>query len=76
MPGFDHREISFVQARNDLMRAIDDEFIAELPEHDRGERVAEIVRDLKDRYPDLDEQMGRRLQGEGMRVQPGYNDPV
>ena len=76
MPGFDHREISFVQARNDLMRAIDDEFIAELPEHDRGERVAEIVRDLKDRYPDLDEQMGRRLHGEGMRVQPGYNDPV
>jgi hypothetical protein len=58
------------------MRAIDDEYIAELPEHDRGERVAEIVRDLKDRYPDLDDQMGRRLMGEGMRVQTGWNDPL
>jgi len=73
--GFDKREVSYTQARNDLMRTIRDEFITDLPEHDRGERVAELVRDLSDQYPDLDDQMSRRLMGEAMRADE-YRDPV
>ena len=76
MPGFNRRDISYVQARSELLRAIDDEFISDLPDHDRGERVAEIVRDLKDRYPDLDDQLGRRLMGEGMTSDTRWNDPL
>src|SRR5687768_15974221 len=73
--GFDKREVSYTQARNDLMRTIRDEFITDLPEHDRGERVAELVRELSDQYPDLDDQMSRRLMGEAMRADD-YRDPV
>jgi hypothetical protein len=76
MPSFDRREVSYTQARNELMRTIQDEFISDLPEHDRGERVRELVHDLADRYPDLDEQMTRRLMGEAMRGGTGWTDPV
>lgn len=76
MPRFDRREVSYTQARNELIRTIHDEFISDLPEHDKGERVREIVYELADRYPDLDEQMTRRLMGEGMRGSAGWTDPV
>lgn len=76
MPGFDKREVSYTQARNELMRVIQDEFIGDLPEHDKGERIRELVDDLAGRYPDLDDQMTRRLMGEGMRGGSGWTDPV
>ena len=76
MAGFNRRDVSYTQARNELMRTIHDEFTSDLPEHDRGERVAELVRDLADRYPDLDDQMTRRLMGEAMRDNGGWQDPI
>lgn len=76
MPGFNRREVSYTQARNELIRTLHDEFTADLPEHDRGERVAELVRELADRYPDLDDQMTRRLMGEAMRDDGSWQDPI
>ena len=76
MPNFDRREVSYTQARNELIRTIQDEFISDLPETDRGDRVREIVYELADRYPDLDEQMTRRLMGEGLRGSAQWSDPV
>jgi hypothetical protein len=58
------------------MRTIYEESISDLPEDNRGNRVAELVRDLGDRYPDLDDQMSQRLMGEAMERRRVYRDPV
>lgn len=42
-----------------------------MDEHERGENVSRIVRDLEARHPELDEQMTRRLVGEGMQRKYG-----
>ena len=76
MPGVDRREVSYTQARNELIRTLQDEFVAELAEPDRGRIVAELVRGLQGRYPDLDDQLTRRLLGEGMRIRPAWRDPL
>lgn len=67
MPGTNKREAVYAQARSDLMQRMMDSGVFDLDEHDRGEMVRGIVRDLEREYPDLDEQMTRRLTGEGMQ---------
>ncbi len=67
MPGFDKRETAYTLARSDLLHEMLRGGLFDMDEHDRGENVAQIVRALKEKYPDLDEQMTRRLVGEGMQ---------
>ena len=67
MPGFDKRETAYARARSELMNELLRAGAFDMDEHERGETVARIVRDLERSYPELDEQMGRRLMGEGMQ---------
>jgi len=67
MPGFDKRETAYAQARSELMNELLRAGAFDMDEHERGETVARIVRDLERSYPELDEQMGRRLMGEGLQ---------
>jgi len=71
MPGFDNREIAYTQARSELLHEMLRAGVFDMDEHDRGEHVARIVRELEHRYPELDSQMVRRLVGEGMQRQYG-----
>lgn len=72
MPGFDKRETAYVQAHTELMNELLRAGAFDMDEHDRGETVSRIVRDLSRKFPELDEQMTRRLVGEGM--QDTYGD--
>lgn len=74
MPGFNKRDVAYTEAREELIRALADRGISYLDEHERGEQIARIVRNLSDRHPELDEQMSRRLMGEGMRRPPAPDD--
>lgn len=67
MSGTDKREAAYSQARSDLMHELLRAGAFDMDEHDRGENVARIVRGLAKEYPELDEQMQRRLVGEGMQ---------
>lgn len=67
MPGFDKREAAYTQARSDLLHEMLRGGLFDLDEHDRGANVARIVRQLREKYPELDDQMTRRLMGEGMQ---------
>ncbi|MBX6363781.1 MAG: hypothetical protein IRZ00_07930 [Gemmatimonadetes bacterium] len=67
MPGTDKREAAYAQARTELMTELLRAGAFDMDEHHRGESVARIVRDLSRKYPELDEQMARRLVGEGMQ---------
>jgi hypothetical protein len=67
MPGFDKRQVAYTQARSDLLHEMLRGGLFDMDEHDRGENIARIVRDLKAKYPELDDQMTRRLVGEGMQ---------
>ncbi len=71
MPGFDKRETAYSAARTELMTEMLRGGIFDMNEHERGENVSRIVRDLEARHPELDEQMVRRLMGEGMQRQYG-----
>lgn len=71
MPGMNKREAAYTQARSELMQRMMDGGAFDLDKHDRGELVREIVRDLQRQYPDLDDQMTRRLTGEGMQRNRG-----
>lgn len=74
MPGFDKREVAYTQAREELMKRMRESGISYLDEPDRGDRIAHIVRGIAEEFPDLDEQMSRRLVGEAMRRQPEAGD--
>jgi hypothetical protein len=67
MGRIDKRDAAYSMARSDLMHEMLRGGLFDMDEHDRGENVAHIVRDLKKKYPELDEQMERRLVGEGMQ---------
>jgi hypothetical protein len=67
MPGFNKRDTAYTQARSDLLHEMLRGGLFDMDEHERGANVAQIVRNLKSRYPDLDEQMTKRLVGEGMQ---------
>lgn len=67
MTGTDKREAAYSQARGELLHELLRSGAFDMDEHDRGEHVSRIVRGLKHRYPALDEQMERRLVGEGMQ---------
>ncbi len=67
MPGFDKREAAYAQARTQLMHELLRAGAFDMDEHTRGETVARVVRDLERNFPELDEQMTRRLVGEGMQ---------
>lgn len=71
MPGFDKREAAYTEARAELMHELLRAGAFDMDEHERGENVARIARDLQAKYPDLDEQMTRRLIGEGMQREYG-----
>ncbi|HWV57969.1 MAG TPA: hypothetical protein VNZ57_10995 [Longimicrobiales bacterium] len=71
MPGFDKRAAAYAQARSDLLHEMIRRGLFDRDEHYRGEEVARLVRELKERYPDLDDQMAKRLMGEGMQRQWG-----
>ncbi len=67
MPGFDKREATYAEARSELMNELLRAGAFDMDEHHRGETVSRIVRDLGRKHPELDEQMTRRLVGEGMQ---------
>ncbi|MFO7260904.1 MAG: hypothetical protein DIU52_007095 [bacterium] len=67
MPGTDKREAAYSQARAELFHEMLRAGVFDRDEHERGEQVAGIVRALRRRYPELDDQMERRLIGEGMQ---------
>ncbi len=67
MAGFDRRETAYAQARGELMSELLRAGAFDMDEHRRGETVSRIVRELEHRHPELDEQMTRRLVGEGMQ---------
>ncbi len=67
MPGFDKRESAYASARSELLEEMLRGGIFDMDEHDRGENVSRIVRELERRHPELDDQMARRLMGEGMQ---------
>lgn len=71
MPGFDKREAAYVQARSELLHEMLRGGLYARDEHERGENVAQIVRRLEEKYPELDAQMARRLVGEGMQSRYG-----
>ena len=67
MGGIDKREVAYTQARGELLHEMLRGGVFDMDEHLRGENVARIAYDLKRRYPELDDQMFRRLVGEGMQ---------
>ena len=74
MPGFDKRDVAYTEARDELMRELKREGVSYLDEHERGQEVVRIVRALEQKYPEMDEQMARRLVGEGIRRVPEPDD--
>ncbi|HLU24111.1 MAG TPA: hypothetical protein VKZ58_00195 [Longimicrobiales bacterium] len=74
MAGIDKREAAYTQARSELLHEMLSAGLFDRDEHERGEQVAQIVRQLGEKYPELDEPMLRRLVGEGM--QRTYGDAV
>jgi hypothetical protein len=74
MPGFDKRDVAYTGARDELMRELKREGVSYLDEHERGQEVVRIVRALEQKYPEMDEQMARRLVGEGIRRVPEPDD--
>jgi hypothetical protein len=74
MSGTDKREAAYTQARTDLMQQLKDSGVSYLDQNDRGEHVARLVRHLSERYPELDDQMSRRLMGEGIRREAEMDD--
>ena len=67
MPGFDKRETAYAVARSELFNEMLRGGLFDMDEHARGENVSRIVRDLEQKHPELDQQMTRRLMGEGMQ---------
>ena len=74
MRSFDRRDVTYAQAREELSRTLADD--CDEVAGDRDERIAELVRTLKDKYPDLDEQMTERLMGEEKRQPIRRRDPI
>ena len=74
MRSFDRRDVTYAQAREELSRTLADE--GDEVAGDRDERIAELVRTLKNKYPDLDEQMTERLMGEEKRQPISRRDPI
>jgi hypothetical protein len=70
MGGFDRRDAAYTQARETLIRRIDDEGIARLDDADRAAEIRRLVDDLRAQHPDLDDQLARRLMGEALRRDP------
>ncbi len=71
MPGTDRREAAYSEARSELLHEMLRGGIFDMDEHERGENVSRIVRQLQEKHPELDEQMTRRLVGEGMQRRYG-----
>jgi len=74
MAGLDKRDAEYTMAREALMREIADRGLSYLDETERGEAIRDIVRRLGERHPELDDQLTRRLTGEGMRREPDAAD--
>jgi hypothetical protein len=74
MRSFDRRDVTFAQAREELSRTLADD--CDDVTGNRDERIAEAVRTLRDKYPDLDEQMTERLMGEEKRQPISRRDPI
>lgn len=67
MSNIDKRDAAYSMARSDLLHEMLRGGLFDMDEHERGENVSRIVRSLKEKYPELDSQMERRLVGEGMQ---------
>lgn len=67
MAGIDKREAIYSMARSDLLHEMLRGGLFDMDEHERGAHVSRIVRSLKEKYPELDAQMEKRLVGEGMQ---------
>ena len=74
MRSFDRREVTYAQARAELSQTLADD--CEEASGDLDERIAEAVRTLKDKYPDLDDQMSERLMGDEKRQPISRRDPI
>lgn len=71
MAGIDKRDAAYARARSDLLHEMLRRGLFDRDEHYRADAVVRIVRELQERYPELDDQMTRRLIGEGMQRQWG-----
>lgn len=60
----DSREEMYREARGELLRRIEHDGLAGLPEHERRTEIARYVRSLCERWPGLDGQLSRRLLAE------------
>ena len=74
MRSFDRRDVTYAQAREELSRTLADD--CDEASGDRDERIADLVRTLKTKYPDLDEQMTERLIGDEKRQPIRRRDPI
>ena len=70
MSGFDRREAAYTQARESLIRRIDDEGIARFDEAGRAAEIRRMIHELRAQHPDLDDQLARQLMGEALRRDP------
>ena len=71
MSNIDKRDAAYSMARSDLLHEMLRGGLFDMDEHERGENVSNIVRSLKEKYPELDAQMERRLVGGGMQRTDG-----
>jgi hypothetical protein len=70
MSGFDRREVAYTQARETLIRRIDDEGIARFDDASRAAELRRLIDELRAQHPDLDDQLARQLMGEALRRDP------
>jgi hypothetical protein len=70
MSGFDRRDAAYTQARETLIRRIDDEGISRFPDDERAAEIRRMIAELREQHPDLDDQLARQLMGEALRRDP------
>lgn len=70
MSGFDRRDAAYTQARETLIRRIDDEGIARLEDEQRAAEIRGMIDELRAQYPDIDDQLAKQLMGEALRRDP------
>jgi hypothetical protein len=67
MAGFDRRAAAYAQARETLIRRIDDEGIARFDDAQRAAEIRRMIDELRAQHPDLDDRLARQLMGEALR---------
>jgi hypothetical protein len=74
MPGNRRHDHTYAAAHEELMRRLADGGVSYLDEHERGEEVTRIVRELEEQFPVLNARNARRLVDEGILRPPSASD--